>query len=168
MYVESVDGLYTFRACNLVDAGLNSLTPVIVTQYLMLIWKHYWFVQRVTIEKFGFTSKLLFNWIQFPLVRFISRPWGKQIINMGIQTQQTFRDEEEEELPGRGTTLSGQSMSTSRSVGSPSSRSEQTMATPASDNTFLRLNNLDIHGDEAGSHGAVAWVLTVLWACRNV
>jgi len=75
---------------------------------------------------------------------------------MGIQTQQTFRDEEEEELPGRGTTLSGQSMSTSRSVGSPSSRSEQTMATPASDNTFLRLNNLDIHGDEAGSHGAVA------------
>jgi len=37
MYVESVDGLYTFRACNLVDAGLNSLTPVIVTQYLMLI-----------------------------------------------------------------------------------------------------------------------------------
>nr|XP_007157062.1 hypothetical protein PHAVU_002G039800g [Phaseolus vulgaris]ESW29056.1 hypothetical protein PHAVU_002G039800g [Phaseolus vulgaris] len=75
---------------------------------------------------------------------------------MGIQTQKTFREEEEEELPCRGTTISGQSMSTSRSVGSPSSRSEQTMATPASDNTFLRLNNLDIHGDDAGSQGAVA------------
>ncbi|CAJ1926531.1 unnamed protein product [Sphenostylis stenocarpa] len=75
---------------------------------------------------------------------------------MGIQPQQTFREEEEEELPGRGTTISGQSMSTSRSVGSPSSRSEQTMATPASDNTFLRLNHLDIHGDDAGSQGAVA------------
>ncbi|KAK7366611.1 hypothetical protein VNO80_08606 [Phaseolus coccineus] len=75
---------------------------------------------------------------------------------MGIQTQKTFREEEEEELPCRGTTVSGQSMSTSRSVGSPSSRSEQTMATPASDNTFLRLNNLDIHGDDAGSQGAVA------------
>ncbi|XP_020208752.1 transcription factor-like protein DPB isoform X2 [Cajanus cajan] len=75
---------------------------------------------------------------------------------MGTQPQQTFREEEEEELPGRGTTISGQSMSTSRSVGSPSSRSEQTMATPASDNTFLRLNHLDIHGDDAGSQGAVA------------
>ncbi|XP_014520708.1 transcription factor-like protein DPB isoform X2 [Vigna radiata var. radiata] len=74
---------------------------------------------------------------------------------MGTQPRQTFREEEEEELPCRGT-ISGQSMSTSRSVGSPSSRSEQTMATPASDNTFLRLNNLDIHGDDAGSQGAVA------------
>nr|ADN34085.1 transcription factor DP [Cucumis melo subsp. melo] len=44
----------------------------------------------------------------------------------------------------------------SGSVGSPSSRSEQTMATPACDNTFLRLNNLDIHGDEAGSQGPTA------------
>ncbi|KAJ0027794.1 hypothetical protein Pint_35697 [Pistacia integerrima] len=50
-----------------------------------------------------------------------------------------------------GTTVSGQSVSTSGSVGSPS----QSMATPASDNTFLRLNHLDIHGDDAGSQGAV-------------
>ncbi|KAF7840272.1 transcription factor-like protein DPB isoform X1 [Senna tora] len=74
---------------------------------------------------------------------------------MGTRPQQPCREEEEEELLGRGTTLSGQSISTSRSVGSPSSRSEQTMATPASDNTFLRLNHLDIHGDDAGSQGAV-------------
>ncbi|XP_010543413.1 PREDICTED: transcription factor-like protein DPB isoform X1 [Tarenaya hassleriana] len=55
-----------------------------------------------------------------------------------------------------GTGASGQSVSTSGSVGSPSSRSELvTMATPASDSTFLRLNNLDIQGDDAGSQGAV-------------
>ncbi|GMI96601.1 hypothetical protein like AT5G03415 [Hibiscus trionum] len=54
-----------------------------------------------------------------------------------------------------GATVSGQSVSTSGSVGSPSSRSEQAMATPASENTFLRLNHLDIHGDDAGSQGAV-------------
>ncbi|GAV69623.1 E2F_TDP domain-containing protein/DP domain-containing protein [Cephalotus follicularis] len=54
-----------------------------------------------------------------------------------------------------GTTVSGQSVSTSGSVGSPSSRSEQAMATPASDNTFMRLNHLDIHGDDAGSQGPV-------------
>ncbi|XVF07852.1 hypothetical protein REPUB_Repub06bG0175400 [Reevesia pubescens] len=54
-----------------------------------------------------------------------------------------------------GTNVSGQSVSTSGSVGSPSSRSEQAMATPASENTFLRLNHLDIHGDDAGSQGAV-------------
>ncbi|XP_022872128.1 transcription factor-like protein DPB isoform X3 [Olea europaea var. sylvestris] len=53
-----------------------------------------------------------------------------------------------------GTTGSGQSVSTSGSVGSPSSRSETAAATPASDNTFLRLNNLDIQGDDAGSQGA--------------
>nr|ACU18146.1 unknown [Glycine max] len=75
---------------------------------------------------------------------------------MGTQPQQTFREEEEEEMQGHGTTMSGQSMSTSRSVGSPSSRSEQTMATPASDSTFLRLNHLDIHSDDAGSQGTVA------------
>ncbi|KAH1267658.1 Transcription factor-like protein DPB [Glycine max] len=75
---------------------------------------------------------------------------------MGTQPQQTFWEEEDEEMQGRGTTISGQSMSTSRSLGSPSSRSEQTMATPASDSTFLRLNHLDIHGDDAGSQGAVA------------
>ncbi|XP_057984066.1 transcription factor-like protein DPB isoform X2 [Malania oleifera] len=55
-----------------------------------------------------------------------------------------------------GTTISGQSISTSGSVGSPSSRSEPAMATPASENTVLRLNHLDIHGDDAGSQGAVA------------
>ncbi|KAK6937863.1 E2F/DP family, winged-helix DNA-binding domain [Dillenia turbinata] len=58
-----------------------------------------------------------------------------------------------------GTTVSGQSVSTSGSVGSPSSRSEPTAgaaaATPASESTFLRLNHLDIHGDDAGSQGAV-------------
>ncbi|KAE8690032.1 Transcription factor-like protein DPB [Hibiscus syriacus] len=54
-----------------------------------------------------------------------------------------------------GTTVSGQSVSTSGSVGSPSSRSEQALATPASDNTFLRMNHLDIHRDDAGSQGAV-------------
>lgn len=50
-----------------------------------------------------------------------------------------------------GTTVSGQSISTSGSVGSPSSRSEAAAATPASDNQFSRLNNLDVQGDEAGS-----------------
>lgn len=54
-----------------------------------------------------------------------------------------------------GTTVSGQSVSTSGSVGSPS----QGMGTPASDNTFLRLNHLDIHGDDAGSQGAVGLVI---------
>ncbi|KAL2483026.1 Transcription factor-like protein DPB [Forsythia ovata] len=53
-----------------------------------------------------------------------------------------------------GTTVSGQSVSTSGSVGSPSSRSETAVATPASDSTFLRLNNLDIQGDDAGSQAA--------------
>ncbi|CAK9182618.1 unnamed protein product, partial [Ilex paraguariensis] len=53
-----------------------------------------------------------------------------------------------------GTTASGQSVSTSGSVGSPSSRSETANATPASENTFQRLNHLDIHGDDAGSQGA--------------
>lgn len=50
-----------------------------------------------------------------------------------------------------GTTVSGQSMSTSGSVGSPSSRSEAAAATPASDSQFSRLNNLDVQGDDAGS-----------------
>ncbi|XP_010253991.1 PREDICTED: transcription factor-like protein DPB isoform X1 [Nelumbo nucifera] len=54
-----------------------------------------------------------------------------------------------------GTTFSGQSVSTSGSAGSPSSRSEPAMATPASESTFSRLNHLDIHGDDAGSQGAV-------------
>ncbi|KAG1354971.1 transcription factor-like protein DPB [Cocos nucifera] len=51
----------------------------------------------------------------------------------------------------------GQSASTSGSAGSPSSRSEPTAATPASESTFVRLNHLDIHGDDAGSsQGAVS------------
>ena len=75
---------------------------------------------------------------------------------MGTRTQQSSRADDDDDLPGRGTTVSGQSVSMSGSVGSPSSRSEQTMATPASENTFIRLNNLDIHGDDAGSQGAVA------------
>ncbi|KAF8395264.1 hypothetical protein HHK36_019206 [Tetracentron sinense] len=54
-----------------------------------------------------------------------------------------------------GATFSGQSISTSGSAGSPSARSEPVMATPASENTFVRLNHLDIHGDDAGSQGAV-------------
>nr|AAM63227.1 unknown [Arabidopsis thaliana] len=55
-----------------------------------------------------------------------------------------------------GTAVSGQSVSTSSSMGSPSSRSEQTITvvTSASDTTFQRLNNLDIQGDDAGSQGA--------------
>ncbi|CAI0407696.1 unnamed protein product [Linum tenue] len=50
----------------------------------------------------------------------------------------------------------GQSVSTSGSVGSPSSRSEQAIATPASDNTYLRLNHLDIHADDAATQDAAA------------
>ncbi|XP_038979578.1 transcription factor-like protein DPB isoform X2 [Phoenix dactylifera] len=52
----------------------------------------------------------------------------------------------------------GQSASTSGSAGSPSSRSEPTTAaTPASESTFVRMNHLDIHGDDAGSsQGAVS------------
>ncbi|KAG6600223.1 transcription factor-like protein DPB isoform X1 [Cucurbita pepo subsp. pepo] len=79
---------------------------------------------------------------------------------MGTRTQQPCHDDDDDDLPGgpgpAATTISGQSVSMSGSVGSPSNRSEQTMATPASDNTFLRLNNLDIHGDEAGSQPPTA------------
>ncbi|KAL6540688.1 hypothetical protein OROMI_024571 [Orobanche minor] len=52
-----------------------------------------------------------------------------------------------------GTTVSGQSMSTSGSVGSPSSQSEVAMAPTIGDSTFLLLNNLAIQGDDAGSQG---------------
>ncbi|XP_009595017.1 transcription factor-like protein DPB isoform X1 [Nicotiana tabacum] len=52
---------------------------------------------------------------------------------------------------GPTTTVSGQSVSTSGSVGSPSA-----VATPGSENTFVRLNNLDIHADDAASQGAAA------------
>ncbi|GER52540.1 transcription factor DP [Striga asiatica] len=50
-----------------------------------------------------------------------------------------------------GPTISGQSVSTSGSLGSPSSWSEAAIVTPASDSTFVRLNNLEIQGDDAGS-----------------
>lgn len=88
---------------------------------------------------------------------------------MGTRTQQQQQgsraaaaaaDDDGDDVPGLGntttTTVSGQSVSMSGSVGSPSSRSEQTMATPASgDNNVLRLNHLDIHADDAGSQGAL-------------
>lgn len=55
-----------------------------------------------------------------------------------------------------GTTVSGQSVSTSGSVGSPSTRNEAAMeAIPAGENMFSRLNHLDIHADDTGSQGAV-------------
>ncbi|XP_042495669.1 transcription factor-like protein DPB [Macadamia integrifolia] len=54
-----------------------------------------------------------------------------------------------------GTSVSGQSVSTSGSAGSPSNRSEQAMATTASENTFIRLNHLDLREDDAGSQGGV-------------
>lgn len=81
---------------------------------------------------------------------------------MGTRAQQAnpTEDDVDEDLVGRLTTLSGQSVSMSGSVGSPSSRSEQTMATPASDNTFLRLNHLEIHADDSFSQGAVALVFS--------
>ncbi|EPS74178.1 hypothetical protein M569_00574, partial [Genlisea aurea] len=52
-----------------------------------------------------------------------------------------------------GATLSGQSISTSGSAGTPSSRSEVVMATVARDTAFHHLSNLDINGDDAGSQG---------------
>ncbi|CAI0469196.1 unnamed protein product [Linum tenue] len=57
---------------------------------------------------------------------------------------------------GTTTASGGQSVSTSGSVGSPSSKSEQAIATPASDNTYLRLNHLDIHADDAATQDAAA------------
>lgn len=54
-----------------------------------------------------------------------------------------------------GTTISGQSISTSGSAGSPSSRSEPTMVPPAvCDNTSVQLNQMDSQGDDAVSQGA--------------
>lgn len=50
-----------------------------------------------------------------------------------------------------GTTVSGQSMSSSGSMGSPSSRSEAAVATPVSVSQFGGLNNLEVPGDDAGS-----------------
>ncbi|XP_024638632.1 transcription factor-like protein DPB isoform X2 [Medicago truncatula] len=76
---------------------------------------------------------------------------------MGTRSQQSCVDEDEEEFIGCGTTISGQSGSTSRSAGGlASSRSEQTIGTAAGDNTALRLNHLDIQDDDAASQGVVA------------
>lgn len=52
------------------------------------------------------------------------------------------------------TASGGQSLSTSGSVGSPSSRSEVAIATTASDSAIMQMNSLDIQGDDAGSQGA--------------
>ncbi|XWS55865.1 hypothetical protein CRYUN_Cryun09bG0036600 [Craigia yunnanensis] len=72
-----------------------------------------------------------------------------------IQNHNHQEDGEKNPTKGGASRSWGTTVSTSGSVGSPSSRSEQAMATPASENTFLRLNHLDIHGDDAGSQGAV-------------
>ncbi|KAL9264013.1 Transcription factor-like protein [Drosera capensis] len=55
----------------------------------------------------------------------------------------------------KGTTASGQSVSTSGSVGSPSIRSEAGVATPAGESTFRRLSHLEIQADDAGSSEAM-------------
>ncbi|KAF5202206.1 Transcription factor dp [Thalictrum thalictroides] len=58
-----------------------------------------------------------------------------------------------------GTTASVQSMSTSGSVGSPLSRSESataTTATPARENTFKRLDDLNIQDEDVASQTAAA------------
>lgn len=72
---------------------------------------------------------------------------------MGTRSQQPSRERADVDDD-----MAGQSVSMSGSVGSPSSRSEQTMATPAGDTNFLRLNHPDVHGDDAGSQGAVGLV----------
>ncbi|CAI8617106.1 unnamed protein product [Vicia faba] len=68
---------------------------------------------------------------------------------MGIRPQQSV-DEDDEDLLGCGTTVSGQSGSTSRSAGMPST------GTAAGDNAALKLNHLDIQDDDAASQGVVA------------
>ncbi|URD98523.1 hypothetical protein MUK42_30230 [Musa troglodytarum] len=51
----------------------------------------------------------------------------------------------------------GHSASTSGSAGSPSSRSDPVARTPASENTLVRLNHLDIQGEDEGTpEGAVS------------
>lgn len=69
---------------------------------------------------------------------------------MGIRPQQSSVDEEDDELLGCGTTISGQSGSTSRSAGLAST------GTAAGDNAALKLNHLDIQDDDVGSQGVVA------------
>ncbi|RDX98184.1 Transcription factor-like protein DPB, partial [Mucuna pruriens] len=56
-------------------------------------------------------------------------------------------DDDEEEVVGCATTVSGQSASTNS-------------LPPPADNTLLKLNHLDIHADDAGSHASVASVLS--------
>ena len=51
-------------------------------------------------------------------------------------------------------TVSGKLVLTNGSVGSPSSQSGAGMATPARDNTALKLSHLEIHGDDSTSQGA--------------
>ncbi|WOH06104.1 hypothetical protein DCAR_0625527 [Daucus carota subsp. sativus] len=50
-----------------------------------------------------------------------------------------------------GTNGSGQSVSTSGSVGSPTTRSEAVVNTPPSDKTLIRLNHIDAHADDVAS-----------------
>jgi hypothetical protein len=66
---------------------------------------------------------------------------------MRTRLQQLHVDKNEQELMGRGTKISGQSGS--------SSRSEQTTGILTGDNAALELNHLDIHDNDAGSRGAV-------------
>ncbi|KAL9268681.1 Transcription factor-like protein, partial [Drosera capensis] len=61
----------------------------------------------------------------------------------------------EKHPPKGGPTASGQSVSTSGSVGSPSIRSEAGVATPASESTLRRLSHLEIQADDAGSSEAM-------------
>ncbi|KAL5070163.1 hypothetical protein RYX36_021050 [Vicia faba] len=69
---------------------------------------------------------------------------------MGIRPQQSSVNEDDEELLGCRTMVSGQSGSTSRSSGMPST------GTAAGDNAALKLNHLDIQDDAAASQGVVA------------
>lgn len=61
------------------------------------------------------------------------------------------------------TTISGQSMSNSGSMGSPSSRNEVVVGTPASVRTSVQLDNLEIQGDEVGSQGPAGLVFESLY-----
>ena len=63
-----------------------------------------------------------------------------------------LEEEEEDESPGHGVTpLSPVNRCPLVAIGSPSSRSEHAMATPTSDNTFLRFNHFDIHADDVAT-----------------
>ncbi|KAE9620229.1 putative transcription factor E2F-DP family [Lupinus albus] len=72
---------------------------------------------------------------------------------MGSRSPKSRGEEEEE---GRGTTVSGQSGSTSKSAGLPSSRSKQALVATAADSNFLRSNHIELHGDNDRSQDAVA------------